>query len=193
MLKNTQKIPIAAFCTTVRALGRLSGMCGCSPVALDTSALYKLSHQALASLHLISSWETRAKFEKVKAKENRNRARKQRENGDEKDFCVEKEFTVLFSGSLHGEYSWGSWWEAVQTFHQQTGRSMRFCEVWTMSTMLTTMFISTTNYLSTISYHISGSFLQDIWLKLEREMLIEDENHILEWPTLINFWDDYKN
>ena len=57
---------------------------------------------------------------------------------------------------------------------------MRFCEVWTMSTMLTTMFISTTNYLSTISYHISGSFLQDIWLKLEREMLIEDENHILE-------------
>ena len=51
----------------------------------------------------------------------------------------------------------------------------------------TTMFISTTNYLSTISYHISGSFLQDIWLKLEREMVIEDEKHILERPTMNNF------
>ena len=132
----------------VRLLGHwtASGECAdVGPVALDTSALYNLSHLALASLHLISSWETRVKFEKVEAKENRNRAGKQRENGDKKDFCVEEEFSVFFSGSLHGEHPWGSWWEAVQTFHQQTGWSMRFCEVWTMLATLTTMFISTTN------------------------------------------------
>ena len=132
----------------VRLLGHWSASLECAdvgPVALDTSALYNLSHLALASLHLISSWETRVKFEKVEAKENRNRAGKQRENGDKKDFCVEEEFSVLFSGSLHGEHPWGSWWEAVQTFHQQTGWSLCFCEMWTMLTTLTTMFIYTPN------------------------------------------------
>ena len=93
----------------VRLLGHWSASLECAdvgPVALDTSALYNLSHLALASLHLISSWETRVKS-KVKAKKNRNRAGKQRENGDKKDFCVEEEFSVLLSGSLHGKHPWG--------------------------------------------------------------------------------------
>ena len=66
--KNLKNFRLLHF---VRLLGHWTASLECAdvgPVALDTSALYNLSHLALASLHLISSWETRVKFEKVEAK-----------------------------------------------------------------------------------------------------------------------------